>query len=700
MSTTNTIPTRKTEVTSRDDAATAWHALPIEAICQQLQSDPVHGLRSDDAQQRLTRYGANELQEKLGIPAWLRFLHQFKSPLIYVLLVAAVVATFLGEFKDAGVILGVLLANAIVGFIQEGRAERSMAALKKLSAPQSRVRRDGQIVLVPSRELVPGDVLILGAGDRIAADARLTEVAALITLEGALTGESTGVNKKVAVLPPETPLADRKNMVFAGTVVAAGRGEAMVVATGMRSELGKIATMVQEAGTTVTPLQVRMKHFSRVIIIVVLSVMTLVFGLGIWRGLPVRDIFMVALSQAVSAIPEGLPVAVTVALAVGMQRMAKRRAIIRKLAAVETLGSATVICTDKTGTLTKNEMCVTRVVLPGTVLTVTGIGYDPTGEFREGDKPVDIQSAPNLRALLECGVLCNDAVLLPADKDGSWRIDGDPTEGALLVAAQKAGLSPTSLRNQHKRTWEIPFDPKYRMMATGYLLNDGIIRVCVKGAPEEVMALCHQLRRGSEFEPLTDTARDWIRSQQRELSANGLRVLAFAEGTVLRDELSDTYAVAGTAHVFRVDGADRSPATGSARGCRLVQIRRRPNHHGHRGSYADRPSDCTRPWHRGPRVRCVGRQRPLQYDRHGAGQRTRSHGGFWTGGTGTQIADCRKPPATRACGRHDRRWGQRRTCAGQSRHRRSHGDHRHRSRQRSLCDGHHRRQFCHNRQCG
>lgn len=541
MSTINTIPTRKTEITSRDDAATAWHALPIEAICQQLQSDPVHGLRSDDAQQRLTRYGANELQEKPGIPAWLRFLHQFKSPLIYVLLVAAVVATFLGEFKDAGVILGVLLANAIVGFIQEGRAERSMAALKKLSAPQSRVRRDGQIVLVPSRELVPGDVLILGAGDRIAADARLTEVAALITLEGALTGESTGVNKKVAVLPPETPLADRKNMVFAGTVVAAGRGEAMVVATGMRSELGKIATMVQEAGTTVTPLQVRMKHFSRVIIIVVLSVMTLVFGLGIWRGLPVRDIFMVALSQAVSAIPEGLPVAVTVALAVGMQRMAKRRAIIRKLAAVETLGSATVICTDKTGTLTKNEMCVTRVVLPGTVLTVTGIGYDPTGEFREGDKPVDIQSAPNLRALLECGVLCNDAVLLPADKDGSWRIDGDPTEGALLVAAQKAGLSPTSLRNQHKRTWEIPFDPKYRMMATGYLLNDGIIRVCVKGAPEEVMALCHQLRRGSEFEPLTDTARDWIRSQQRELSANGLRVLAFAEGTVPRDELSDTY---------------------------------------------------------------------------------------------------------------------------------------------------------------
>jgi calcium-translocating P-type ATPase len=513
--------------------STTWHQLSGADACRQLEVDRATGLTPADVQSRLEQFGPNELREKPGTPAWVMFLHQFKSPLIYVLLAAAIIAAFLGEFKDAGVIFGVLMINAIIGFVQEGRAERSMAALKKLSAPQTHVRRDGHVQTIPSRDLVPGDVLIISAGDKIAADARLTDAAALIALEGALTGESTGVNKKLEALPAETPLADRKNMVFAGTVIASGRGEAVVVATGMQTELGKIATMVQEAGETLTPLQVRMKKFSQLIIIVVLSVMTLVFALGVWRGLPLRDIFMVALSQAVSAIPEGLPVAVTVALAVGMQRMAKRRAIIRKLAAVETLGSATVICTDKTGTLTKNEMSVTRVILPGRKLSVTGIGYDPQGEFQEDSQPVSVEAGTDLRALLECGALCNDSTL----DDG--KITGDPTEGALVVAAEKAGIQTDEFRRQHQRAWEIPFDAKYRMMATGH--GAGNLRVCVKGAPEEVMGLCTTARRDGKPVAFTEADREAIREAQRELSADGLRVLAFAEAELPQADLGDTY---------------------------------------------------------------------------------------------------------------------------------------------------------------
>ncbi len=511
----------------------AWHQLSVEDTRQQLNVDVAVGLSTQEAKVRLEKYGANELQEKAGTPVWVMFLHQFKSPLIYVLLAAATIAALLREFKDAGVIFGVLLLNAIIGFIQEGRAERSMAALKKLSSPKSQVRRDGHVQTIPSRELVPGDVLIIAAGDKIAADARLTEAAALIALEGALTGESTGVNKKLDPLPEETPLADRKNMVFAGTVIASGRGEAIVVATGMKTELGKIATMVQEAGETLTPLQVRLKQFSKLIIIVVLSVMALVFALGVWRGLPLREIFMVALSQAVSAIPEGLPVAVTVALAVGMQRMAKRRAIIRKLAAVETLGSATVICTDKTGTLTKNEMSVTRIILPGKRLTVTGIGYEPKGEFQDDGQPVSVEAGTDLRALLECGALCNDAKL------DNGQITGDPTEGALVVAAEKGGIKTEDFRRQHKRTWEIPFDAKYRMMATGH--GTGKLRVCVKGAPEEVMGLCATVRRNGQTQEFSDADRNAIREAQKELSADGLRVLAFAEAELPQTELTDNY---------------------------------------------------------------------------------------------------------------------------------------------------------------
>jgi Ca2+-transporting ATPase len=556
-----------------------WHAFEGNEVCKRLGVDAATGLSEAQAKERLAQFGANELAEKRGTPAWLLFLRQFKSPLIYVLLAAAAVSLFVGEFKDAGVIFGVLLVNAVVGLIQEGRAERSMAALKKLAAPRSRVRRGEKVITVPSRELVPGDVLILASGDRVAADARLIETAGLIALEGALTGESTGVTKRTEPLAEDTGLADRKNMVFAGTTIAAGRGEAVVVATGMRSELGKIAAMVQESGETLSPLQRRLQVLGRITIGAVVGTMGAVFGLGLWRGLEVREMVMVAISQAVSAIPEGLPVAVTVALAVGMQRMARRQAIIRKLAAVETLGSATVICTDKTGTLTRNEMSVTRIVLADAQFEVTGIGYEPTGEFQSSEvggrtsgensrrstsnvqrseaecsepktqnrKPntptLQHSDTPPLHRLLECGALCNDAHLLEPSASESWRIEGDPTEGALVVAAAKAGLDLKKLRHEQPREWEIPFDPIYRLMATAHRhehIAEGL-RVCVKGAPEAVLNLCRAVRLGENESPLDDAMKLKIAEAQRAMASDGLRVLGFAEAALRAEELGETF---------------------------------------------------------------------------------------------------------------------------------------------------------------
>jgi magnesium-transporting ATPase (P-type) len=527
-----------------------WHQLDVSDVASRMDVDPAAGLTTDEAAKRLERFGPNELQEKPGQPAWLRFLQQFKSPLIYVLLVAALIALLLGQIKDSAVIMAVLLVNALVGFVQEGRAERSMAALKKLSAPKTHIRREGKLTTVPSRELVPGDVLMLSAGDRIAADARQVEAAAMIVLEGALTGESTGVTKRTVPLPAQTPLADRKNMVYAGTVVAAGRGEAVVVATGMRTELGRIAELVQEAVQPLTPLQQRLKQLSKVIIIVVLSLTAMLFAIGIWRRMEWEEILMVALSQAVSAIPEGLPVAVTVALAVGMQRMAKRKALVRKLAAVETLGSANVICSDKTGTLTRNEMTVTRMVLgDGTRVRVQGIGYRPEGEFHLNDQtspPESVQT--RMRQMLEVGALCNDAALLPPSDGEDWRLQGDPTEGALVVAAAKAGIDVDALRRQQHRTWEIPFDPKHRMMATGYRTiatghhasDDATMRVCVKGAPEAVIELCDRVLSGNGLEPMDESHRRRMLDAEREIAKDGLRVLSFAEA-VVQERPGDDY---------------------------------------------------------------------------------------------------------------------------------------------------------------
>ncbi len=458
------------------------------------------------------------------------FFRQFKSPLIYLLLVAAGIAAVLGEHADAAVIVGVLLTNAIVGAFQEGRAERSMDALRKLSALQSRVLRGGAEAEVAARELVPGDVLLLAAGDAVGADARLLEASRLATLEGALTGESTAVAKDPAASPEGAGVADRASMVYAGTHVAAGRGTAVVVATGAGTEVGRIAALTEGAQEPATPLERRLAQLGRHLAIAAVGIFLLIVAIATWRSLPLSEVLMVALSQLVSTVPEGLPVATTVALAVGMQRMARRGAIVRRLAAVESLGSTTVICTDKTGTLTRNEMTAVAVWLPdGRTLSVGASGLVPSAEIRHGDGvPIPPGSDTALTPLLEAAALCNDAHLLPPDAGSPrWHSTGDPTEAALLALALQGGVDPATVAGRFPRTGDVPFDAGVKMMATGHRGPDGPV-VLVKGAPEALLPLCGEVLRDGAVCALSEAERGDASRAVEELAAHALRVLAFA----------------------------------------------------------------------------------------------------------------------------------------------------------------------------
>ena len=410
------------------EATTAWHALPAAQALVALETDATTGLTQAEAQRRLTLHGANALPEAPPRPAWRTFVRQLKSPLIYILFVAALLAVSLGHHGDAGVILAVVLVNALIGSFQEGRAERSMASLRRLAALQARVLRDGHEAQLEARELVPGDILLLAAGDAVGADARLLQQAQLQLAEAALTGESVPVAKALEALPEATGLADRHNMVYAGTHVSAGRARAVVVATGVHTEVGRIAGLTERAEEPKTPLELRIEQFGRWLVAAALGLFVVVVLLGLWRELPLAEVLMVAISQMVSMVPEGLPVAMTIALAVGMQRMAARGAIIRRLSAVETLGSTTTICSDKTGTLTRNEMTVTALWLPdaarpsGRELTVSGIGYAPEGTLHEGAAAADTGDTALLRA-----AACGHAVqrrATAAARERAQRLDG------------------------------------------------------------------------------------------------------------------------------------------------------------------------------------------------------------------------------------------------------------------------------------
>lgn len=506
-----------------------WHALAPAEVVKRAGSDALLGLPCEEASRRLAADGPNTLPETRRRPLWLIFARQFLSPLIYILFIAAGIAIAVGRHDDAIVILVVVFLNAVIGAFQEGRAERSMEALRRLSALRVRVIRGGREDLIEARDLVPGDLLLLAAGDAVAADARLLDAAVFEAAEAALTGESLPVTKHADLLPSETSLPDRRNMIFSGTHIAAGRGRALVVATGTDTEVGKIAELTASAEEPKTPLELRLAQFGRALVAVSVVLLAAVIGVGFLRGLPLADVLMVSISQMVSLVPEGLPVAMTVALAVGMQRMAAKGAIVRRLSAVETLGSTTVICSDKTGTLTRNEMTVTALWLPdGRTLEVTGVGYAPEGAVREGASGLT-DADQGLRALLEAGALCNDAQLVPPEpSDSRWRPLGDPTEAALLTVALKGCVDFEALRRALPRQGEIPFDSSAKMMATlhGHALHG---RVCLKGAPEPLLHLCSHMRRGDEIVPLDDGTRTALDAVCVGFASRALRLLAVAE---------------------------------------------------------------------------------------------------------------------------------------------------------------------------
>ena len=426
----------------------SWHALGVEETLAALTTDPEGGLTLEQASARLARFGPNALPEPKSRTLLAVFVGQFKSPLIYLLLASAGVALAMGHGKDAAVIFVVVLLNSIVGAFQEGRAERSLAALRELATTRARIVRGARELIVDARELVPGELLLLEAGDAVPADARLLQEAMLQVAEASLTGESVPVSKQLAAVPDDTLLADRRNMIYAGTHVTAGRARAVVVATGLSTELGSIATLASKADEAKTPLELRIAQFGRYIMVAAAGLFVAVMAIGVVRGMTFGPLVMIAISQVVGMIPEGLPVALTIGLAVGVQKMARRRAVVRRLAAVETLGSTTIICSDKTGTLTRNEMTVTAIHLAdGQVFGVTGAGYAPKGDFLANARVIDPGQAGPLRELLESIVLCNDAQLQgPEPTEPRWKALGDPTEVALLTLAIKGGIAPALLK--------------------------------------------------------------------------------------------------------------------------------------------------------------------------------------------------------------------------------------------------------------
>ena len=505
----------------------AWHSQPAEEVLAQLASTAT-GLSSQEAAQRLTANGPNELKEGKRISPWQIFLGQFKSLLIWILIAAGVISGVLGEVVDAIAILAIVVLNAVIGFYQEFNAEKSIAALKKMTAPQAKVRRDGQVTSIPASGIVSGDILALEAGDLVAADARLLEAASLKCIESTLTGESEAETKQPATLEgDDVPLGDRENMVFMGTSIAAGTGQAVVVATAMNTELGRIAGLIEEAGAEErTPLEKKLESFGRVLVWAALGIVALLFGLGLLRGTKPFELFMTSVSLAVAAVPEGLPAVVTVALALGVLRMSRRRALVRKLPAVETLGSTTVICTDKTGTLTVGEMTVRVLYVAGQNYEVTGEGYGPDGEARFEGQKAEAQHAAPLLELATAILGCNNAHL--AQEEGTWKVIGDPTEGALLAAGAKAGGDRESIEKELPKQHEIPFDSDRKRRTVIRKLPDGKLRAFINGAPDVLLERCTKLYTKAGVRPMTDEDRQSILAQNTAMAQQALRVLGSA----------------------------------------------------------------------------------------------------------------------------------------------------------------------------
>ncbi|HUV80845.1 MAG TPA: HAD-IC family P-type ATPase [Candidatus Bathyarchaeia archaeon] len=497
----------------------SWYQQPVEQVFDTLKSSSA-GLTSSESKARLERYGYNELKFKKRGPL-IRFMMQFHSALIYVLLVAGIVTAFLDMWLDATVILAVVLANTIIGFIQEGKAETSAEALEKLMTLECTVRRDGEQRVIPARELVPGDVVLLDEGDKVPADLRLFYTKNINADEAALTGESVPVRKNIErISKPDLPPADRYCMAFSGTFITSGSGKGVVVGTGEHTEIGRIAELLKETRETTTPLMRKMADFTRLLVIAILAIAAINFMLAVLFGFPFVFSFLASVSLAVAAIPEGLPAILTITLAFGAMTMARRNALIKRLPAAETLGVTTVICTDKTGTLTKNQMTVSKIYCGGKQYEVSGVGYDPAGDFiHRGSAINPKQESEELIATLRAGYLCNNATLVEDKEAGMYKIVGDPTEGALVVSACKAGIS-----DDRNKLDEIPFSSELQYMAT---LHEGtdVNVIFVKGSPERVLGLCRtQLINGrSEY-----LCSEEILTKAGEMAGEALRVLGMA----------------------------------------------------------------------------------------------------------------------------------------------------------------------------
>jgi len=538
-------PARPTgqELQARQDP---WHAREPEDVFASLGTSPDAGLSQAEAAARLAEFGPNELREAPRPTFWRMLLEQFNNFIVIFLIVASIVSAVVGDVVEAAAILAIVILNALLGVIQERRAEEALAALRRMAAPEAHVFRDGHRLLLPGRELVPGDLVLLEAGNYVPADLRLIESANLRVEEAALTGESVPVEKDARVtLRQDVQLGDRLNTAFMGTLVNYGRGKGVVISTGMHTQIGMIATMLQLVQEEPTPLQQRLDRLGKTLGMAALVVCALVFLVGWLRGYPPLDMFLIAVSLAVAAVPEGLPAVVTITLALGMREMIKRHALIRRLSSVETLGSATVICSDKTGTLTQNQMTATRLWVDGLDFEISGRGYAPQGEFHLNGKSVELHEYPAALTALWVAVLANDASLEPSEKEASgYQLAGDPTEGALIVAAAKAGASRDAFHLAYPRIDEVPFDSARKRMTTVHRVRDpqpedfspfydtsaqGWIVAATKGAPDVVLDLCTRYQRiHDEPAPLDDEARRRILDANDHMTRQALRVLAVA----------------------------------------------------------------------------------------------------------------------------------------------------------------------------
>ncbi len=510
-----------------------WHAMETEELIGALKASE-KGLSGEEAKRRLQEFGPNELVERKGITPLQIFLGQFKDVFVIMLIVAIGISVLIGGIIDASTIGAIVVLNAVVGFVQEYRSEKAMEAMKKLTAPRARVLRDGKEMLIPAREVVPGDIVLLEAGDRIPADSRLLEVVDLKTDEAVLTGESTPVGKITEVLDEKTPVADRKNSLFMATHVTYGRGKAVITSTGMNTEFGKIAEMVQAVEEVETPLKQKLAVFAKKLGMIIIGVCVVIFALelyeifvlGVSTGVEaignILDAFETAVALAVSAVPEGLPAVVTVSLALGARELAKRNAVIRKLASAETLGATTVICSDKTGTLTKGEMTVRKIYVDGKMVDVTGVGYQPMGEFLINDARIEPKENEDLSLLLRAGSLCTNA-----HYDGKSVI-GDTTEGALIVAAAKAGMTKKDMEKQYSRVHEVPFTSERKRMTTVHKTPEGKLVAYVKGAPEIILERSTHILKDGKAEKLSAKKRKTILETNENMASDALRVLGAA----------------------------------------------------------------------------------------------------------------------------------------------------------------------------